>query len=646
MNSSNNSNDLNNQSSVIVPSEPVTVSISATVPSEPVTETISSVPFEQVTAATSPLKEEMLPNIFDSVINGRVLPQVALQHCKRLLEMTAHTDVAVESVASVTSIVTAWIDFLTPKRTPRYAGYTDVYAGDEYAADEYAGDEYAADEYAGSTSFMAKNFHPAPQADSMWIQSMKRDADWLKTKCSMLNTLPDSTIRPSDAKLILDFLEEAKIMIGATDIEGYVLTSDKKEESRVAAAKKQSDRKKGIRPNRFNPVETKIRKTCRAQFTLKPHAELVSTGSALTVSALSYYPDYVRALKFVSKLQGRVHTWFEPWITANSLRLAKSGLITFYAEEVAKEVTKVIVGSIDEFQRKYPITTVTVAMMVSEWGARKEFTLESQKQGALNEYLIQLLELAKVSEPDALKMIALIYPNPEIYMLLSKEACSDIYSKWMDWAKHLALFLDDQWNKGVWKSARRQMRVLPRGSPVNSSGYNAAADAWSNMCRFVRVAVSVGGIKNAPLLLKTLQLIANDQFEWGQAANKGVHSDAAVFDSLTRRTRSKVSDVSDGSDVSEVVDGSKVSEVVDGILPWNAILNPSKFDTMTVLTRLTKACDNNSVSLEAWLGLPKVRTESTRIHVDMICGCVVPQMSSETADWLKSLGLFGAGTWK
>jgi hypothetical protein len=616
------SNDYNNQPSVIVPPEPVTDSISATVPSEP------------VTAATSPLKEEMLPNIFDLVVNGRVLPQVALQHCKRLLEMTAHTDVSSESIASVTSIVTAWIDFLRPKRASRYAGYAGY--TDEYVADEYVADEYA-NCYDESNSFMAKNFHPAPQADSMWIQSLKRDADWLKNKCKMSVTLPDSTIRPSDAQLVLDFLEEAKIMIGATGIEGYVLTSDKKEESRVAAAKKQSDRKKGIRPNRFNPVETKIRKTCRAQFTLKPHAELVGLGSAL-----SYYPDYVRALKFVSKLQGRVHTWFEPWITANSLRLAKSGLITFYADEVAK----VIAGSIDEFQRKYPITTVTVAMMVSEWGARKEFTLESQKQGALNEYLIKLLELAKVSESDALTMIALIYPDPEIYKLISKEACVYIYDKWISWAKHLALFLDDQWNKGVWKSARRQMRVLPRGSPVNSSGYNAAADAWSNMCRFVRVAVSVGRIKDAPLLLKTLQLIANDQFKWGQEADKGVHSDAGVFDSLTRRTRSNVFEVVDGSKLSEVVDGSKLSEVVDGVLPWNAILNPSKFDTMTVLTRLSKACENNSVSLDAWLGLPKVRTELTRSHVDMICGCKVPQMSTETADWLKTLGLFGAGTWK
>jgi hypothetical protein len=627
--SSNNSNDYNNQPSVIVLPEPVIDSISATVPSEP------------VTAATSPLKEEMLPNIFDLVINSRVLPQVALQHCKRLLEMTAHTAVSVESsefvasvasVASVTSVVAAWIDFLRPKRASRYSGYTgyiDEYVADEYVADEYVADEYVADEYANgyddSSSFMAKNFHPAPQADSMWIQSMKRDADWIENKCKMKNTLPDSTISSLNAQLVLDFLEEAKIMIGATGIEGYVLTSDKKEESRVAAAKKHSDKKQGSKSNRFNPVETKIRKTCRAQFTLKPHAELVGLGSTL-----SYYPDYVRALKFVSKLQGRVHTWFEPWITANSLRLAKSGLITFYAKEIAEEIA----GSIDEFQRKYPITTVTVSMMVSEWGARKEFTLESQKQGALNEYLIQLLELAKLSEPNALKIIALIYPDPDIYNLISKEACSDIYDKWISWAKHLALFLDDQWNKGVWKSARRQMRVLPRGSPVNSSGYNAAADAWSNMCRFVRVAVFVGEIKDAPLLLKTLQLIANDQFEWGQAAGKGVHSDAAVFDSLTRRTRSNVSEV------------SEVSEVVDGILPWNAILNPSKFDTTTVLTRLSKACEINGVSLDAWLGLPKVRTELTRTHVDMICGCKVPQMSKETADWLKSLGLFGAGMWK
>ena len=566
-----------------------------------------SVPSEPEVAAESSLNKKRQLNLFDEVIQKRVLPQDALSLCSCLLsDSTTH-------LTDAKSVVAAWRQTFCADR--RRWNDEDVEVEDQFPDDGY---------YPDFPSFMSKQFHAGPEAGTMWIPSLTRDADWLKTKCGMTNQFPISTATPNEAKQLLEYLEEAKALIGVTGIDGYILTSNKEEEKRVADSKERRNKASGrgsrrYGMSRFGQDVSKPRKTCRAQFSLIPHTELAASGSSL-----SYHPDYVRALKFVSTLQGRVHTWFEPWITACALRLAKTGLTSFHATEVAIELA----GSVENFQTKYPITTVTLAMMVSEWSARKEFTLESQKQGALNEHLVQLLELAKTSEADAMKMIALVYPLPEIYRMISKEACTDIYQKWMSWAKLLGLFLNDQWNSGVWKSARRQMRVLPRGSGVNSAGFNAAADAWSNMCRYARVAVSVGEIKGAPLFLKTLQLIANDQFRWGQAAGKGVHSDAAVFDSLTRTSRS--------------ADG-----ILDvGVLPWMTVLDPSKFDTMTVLTRLSKACADNDVDLDAWLGLPKVRTEATKVHVDMICGVTVPSMSSETADWLKNLGLFGAGVWE
>ncbi len=551
-------------------------------------------------------------NLFTKVISQRILPQNALPLCIQVLGVPKSS----QTQASTLAIINAW--YLPFRSAGRYDRRDD-------GSDSDSDNDYGYNGNYCTQSFMAKKFHPAPDADSLWAPSMRRDAEWLKTKCEMICSFPASATTPSEADQLLEFLEEAKTLIGATGIEGYILTSNKQEEIRVASAKAQRPKSKSnCRPSygRDSAVP-KPRKTCRAQFILKPHAELIESGSGTDDHSLAYHPDYVRALKFVSTLQGRVHTWYEPWITANSLRLAKTGLTTFHANEVAIELA----GSEEEFQKQYPITTVTLAMMVSEWGARKQYTLESQKQGALNEHLAQLLELAKVTEPGALKMIALIYPLPEIYAMIPKEACFDIYQKWMSWAKHLGRFMDEQWNKGVWKSARREMRVLPKGSPVNSTGFNATADAWSNMCRYVRVAVSTGEIKGAPLFLKSLQLIANDQFKMGQACGKGVHADVAVFDSLTRTSRS--------------ADGV----LVEGILPWTAVIEPSKFDTMSVLTRLSKACADNNVELDTWLGLPKVRTEEVKTHVDMICGCAVPSMSTEASDWLKSLGIFGAREW-
>ena len=563
----------------------------------------TTVPAVPVVEASSRSNDEMMSNLFREVINARVLPQAALPLCNNLLKASSSDKAGCSDAASV---IGAWSDFLTPKRRTRstYDDYSGYCENDyEYECEDDCEDAYGSFAYG---SFMAKKFHPAPQADSTWIPVLKRDAEWLKSKCGMESTFPNSTITPSDAQLLLDYLSEAKSVIGATGIKGYILTSDKDEEKRVADRKAHADKKKGNRHWRICAPVVKGRKTCRAQFTLISHSELVGSGSAL-----SYHPDYVRALKFVSTLQGRVHTWFEPWITACALRMAKTGLITFHAEEVAIELA----GSVNEFQTKYPITTVTLAMMVSEWGARKSFTLESQKQGALNEYLSSLLELAKASEPGALKMLGLIYPLPEVYGSLAKETKDEIKSIWYTWAKHFGLFLNDQWNLGVWKSARRQMRVLPRGSPVNSSGYNAVADAWNNMCRFMH---TIDQDSTGPVFLKTLQLIANDQWRWGQIEGKGVHSDVEAFDTLTRTGHH-----SDGS-------------VATGILPWEILTEPAKFERSVIEALKVPA---------SWLGVSKSRTEETRIHGDMICGVAVPEISVETANLAKSLGVFGAGEW-
>ena len=82
-----------------------------------------------------------------------------------------------------------------------------------------------------------------------------------------------------------------------------------------------------------------------------------------------------------------------------------------------------------------------------------------------------------------------------------------------------------------------------------------------------------------------------------------------------------------------------------GHLPWDAVLHPESFDSSRVVTTLVESCTRNSCSLQTWLGLPKVRTEDVRVHVDMICGCPVPPMSSDCANFLTSLGIFGAHKW-
>lgn len=461
-------------------------------------------------------------------------------------------------------------------------------------------------------SFMSEKFHPAINAS--WITpSDIRDADWMKKKCGLTTSLPHQLVTPDDVNTLFEFIEQSKNALGVTGIKGFVLTSSNSAE--IKAQKKASEYALYLRKKRDSKKVTipESRKTCRADLLFEK--EKRSSG-------LSYHPDFVRALKALSKWIGRIHLWFDPWITARSLQIAKSGLTSSCIVPVAEKLS----GSVDAFQREFPITSVFMALAVSEFSTRKAFTLESQKQGALNKYLVSLLDLVTTHEPRGLSAVALVLPLPDIYTKIHKEDVENIYSSWMKWATLFGKFLDVQWDRGVWRCARRKMRVPPSftrrqpgysGKSVNSSGYNAVVDAWNNMVQCIRVAVSIGEISGAPLFLKGLQLIADDQFKWGQCDGKGTHPDVLVFDSITRQ----------------------------GIVPWWVITKPDKIDTMKVITSLSQACVTNGVSLESWLGLPKLRTQDVKHNVDMICGCSVPAMSVECADFLKSLGIFGAGDW-
>jgi hypothetical protein len=467
-----------------------------------------------------------------------------------------------------------------------------------------------------SRSFMSERFHPAINAS--WITPADlRDAEWLARKCGLTTSLPQQLATPDDVLQLFGFIDQAKNALGVIGIKGFVKTSSKSAEAKAATHALASQRAR--RSKKVNT--TTNRKTCRAEFLLDR-----TTRS----SGLSYQPDFVRALKALSKWIGRIQNWFDPWITARSLQIAKSGLASSCIVTVAEKLS----GSVEAFEVEFPLTSVFMALAVSEFSTRKAFTLESQSQGALNEHLQALLALVTEHEPRGLSAVALVLPLSEIYSRIPKEVVELIYSSWMKWAPLFGKFLQVQWDRGVWRCARRQMRVPPSmaprfyravskpsgysGKPVNSSGYNAVADGWNNLVRGIRVAVSVGGINGSPFFIKIMQLIANDQFQWGQRAGKGVHPDVSVFDAITRQ----------------------------GIIPWQVVTsNPESMDTMRMLTCLSEACKASGVSLDSWVGLPQMRVTEVRHHVDMICGCAVPSMSVECADFLKSLGLFGAGDW-
>lgn len=427
------------------------------------------------------------------------------------------------------------------------------------------------------SSFMSTRFHPVSEAS--FLPSMERDIKWIVTKGNLCPFPSDVT--PTNLR---KWLDSVKKVVGIFGVSGFVRTSNKEEEGKRG-------KKRGA------PCST--RKTCRAHFVL----ESLPEGSPF-----KYHPDRVRAIKFLAKLEGRLHIWSDAWLTAKALPMAKTGLVSVLADQFVKELS----GSWENFVESYPATYSLLAVCCSVFSERKAFTLESQKQGALNTHMDQLLALARVTEPSAMKVVALFLPVKDVFDKISVEDARTIYDMSMTWLGETAIFLEDQWSKGVAKCSRRLMRVPPKGSSVNSSGYNAVADTFQNLRRFQVVAAHRAGIKGAPVILKVLQLIADDQFRWG---NGSVNPNTLVFKEITS----------------------------NGVLPWHAVLHPETFDTLHAMTVLLEACRKHSVSIDSWLGLAKLRHGGVSHPVDMICGCAVPSMSLECAKFLKELGLFGAG---
>ena len=452
------------------------------------------------------------------------------------------------------------------------------------------------DEVGGTpSSFMAEKFHPTPGAD--FLPSMMRNIKWFCRKTGYTEFPSEHT-----PKVIRDWMEGAFGVAGIIGVTGFVRTTNKEEEKKHGA--KTSGDRSAWSYGYMEETRCTSRKTCVAKFSLIPHRQWKEGKS------LKYYPDRNRAIKFLSKLCGRLHVWSDPWLTAKSLPIAKTGLVSVLADRFVIEMC----GSWDSFVAKYPATYALMAICCSVFSERKEFTLKAQKQGSLNPHMHSLYRLVRETEPAGLKVVALFLPTWEVFSSVSVEDATVIYQTSMVWLGYMARFLDEQWKKGVAKCVRRLCRVPPRGTKVNSSGYNAVADAWMNLRRFQTVAAKRASIEMAPVILKVMQLIADDQFRWGDGKTD---PNAAVYKAITSA----------------------------GVLPWMAVLRPESFDSRAALTAVVDGVRAHGSSVDSWIGIARTRFGETSVPVDMICGCAVPNMSPECAEFLQELGVFGARPW-
>ena len=493
-------------------------------------------------------------------------------------------------------------------------------------------------------SAMKNCYHPAPRFFYGDSAETLEQLNWLKNKVDFKFTIPTNYEEPESALTILSLRNSLMTLVGAESIDRFIKTSGKIDEN------------KGKRPknDRKNNQQKKPRETCTAKFKM-----IFSSPSATKENLPQWYNkyqgDYFRALSFAGEFAGRVELWYDAWLRAHSAILAKVGLLHHVVKYHKEELVNL------------PITTLFLTLASAEFGKRKEFTLESQKQGGLNVYLERLLELVKEKEPQGIRFIAYLLPGKEIWDLTPVEELESIHKIWTEWMGLFAIVLEEQWEKGVKKSARRNMRVLPGShwqncgkcdgckiksnsptnthyysryhhycsntkevgkSGVNSSLWNAVADAWQNGSRVLR-GLDLVLHKPAKFWGKTLQLIANDQFAMADHSGKSMDPNVNIFDKITR----------------------------DGILPWRVAHPKFKdtFDSVQALTTVLKYCSEAKIikdgiekpfGLNSWIGIPQIRKAEVTIHNDLICGCVVPPMTPLVYDWVNQvIKPFGATGW-
>jgi hypothetical protein len=451
-------------------------------------------------------------------------------------------------------------------------------------------------------SFMKDRFHPAPSISFLTLK-LRNEMDWMIGKVG----LPAYS---QDVLSLREYIDAGFKAAGVIGVKGFIKTSSKTEEARQERRPAYQRPRIYSRWESSNRSPTKVfapRKTCRAVFNLAPQSALKNKRTEF-----KYHPDRIRAIKCLSKLVGRMHLYWPAWISAKAAPIAKTGLVTLLLDSVLADMGE----TKETFLTKYPATALFIATTVSTFSQRKAFTLESQKQGKLNEFQLAIFELVKKHERAAFRIIALILPIEEIFSAIPQEDAVRIYKESMKWLKLCGLFYREQFFKGVNKCVRRLGRVPPKGSKINVTAVNNVADAWMNLRRFQTISAKYGRIEGAPTILKIMQLIADDQFRLGGRVR--IEPNAYIYKGLTTQK----------------------------VYPWDAVLAPESFDIRRALTILIEQCRKFHVDVESWIGIAKLRTGHTAAPVDMICGVAVAPMSRECADWLVSMGLFGAHAWE
>ncbi|EFC36369.1 predicted protein [Naegleria gruberi] len=324
-------------------------------------------------------------------------------------------------------------------------------------------------------------------------------------------------------------------------------------------------------------------------------------------SSLWHFRKYNKLLDICGRIRGRLCNVSHPYITGVATRIDKSGMTTFIFKDEHYMFDET---SYESIMNDIDVPSVVfVAMAVSLFSVRKEFTLNSQIQGKLDPFLVNILDICRLrNEKTRWDLIASVYPMEDIVSNLSGEGKLKLLSNFLDLQIPMAFFLQKQYDIGVKYCIEKGMSVPRSGSSsVDSTGYNAVVGAWNNSIRFIRMITKTLN-QPPPMLLKCMKLTAADQMKMFSMYGRGEHADVALFVELVKK----------------------------GITPWGIIIG----NCSVAIEDLIKLCKKFKIDPNTWLGYTNYRVSDDFVFNELICGCVIPN-TSIAQSILKKLNAYG-----
>ena len=334
-------------------------------------------------------------------------------------------------------------------------------------------------------------------------------------------------------------------------------------------------------------------KTCNAVWNNKTGEE-----RKLLHPSLHSSKAYRNAVELAGVFKGRLNNMLTHVMTQECAMMDKHGLFKL------------------DSTKEYDVPTLVWCLFfLSNLNVRKEFTLESQMHGGLNQFLsIFLDKYLSQREETNWELISLLYPNAKTLDNVSTEVKQQMLDAWMRRLNGMKLFLKLQWKAGVCNCKGDEVHapwtVPRRGSGVDSSGWNAVAGSWNNALRHIKILSSQLG-QSYPLLFTCPKLTAGDQAQWAYAEEKEVDPKVQVL--------------------TKIIQG--------GIFPWSSLDGE---DQTKILNCIVTTADLYEVPLERFLGLPTERAAEFRVQYDMICGVCVHGITADVAEAAIAVGFAGS----